>query len=133
MYAYAQILERHVEDALALVPILQSALGPDSERATIKLVDVGSGAGFPGMVLAIARPSWKVTLVDSMNKVRVSSSSMRHHLFNHGVTQSQFFIFTAPFSQRVRFLEHVAKTVPIDNVSTLWGAFLCDKGTIAHR
>jgi hypothetical protein len=89
------------------------------------------------MVLAIARPSWKVTLVDSMNKVRVpsssSSSSMLHRLFNFGVTQSQFFIFTAPFSQRVRFLEHVAKTVPVDNVSTLWGAFLCDKGTIAHR
>jgi 16S rRNA (guanine527-N7)-methyltransferase len=65
-----QILERHVEDALALLPVIADAVGPDSESAALRLVDVGSGAGFPGMVLAIARPRWKITLVDSMAKVR---------------------------------------------------------------
>lgn len=33
-----------------------------------KLLDVGTGAGFPGLVLKIAFPSLKVTLVDSLNK-----------------------------------------------------------------
>lgn len=33
-----------------------------------KVLDVGSGAGFPGMVLAIINPQLNVTLVDSLNK-----------------------------------------------------------------
>jgi 16S rRNA (guanine527-N7)-methyltransferase len=33
-----------------------------------KLLDVGSGAGFPGIVLAITKPELKVTVMDSVNK-----------------------------------------------------------------
>ena len=32
------------------------------------LLDLGTGAGFPGMVLAILKPEWKITLADSNNK-----------------------------------------------------------------
>lgn len=32
------------------------------------VLDIGTGAGFPGMVLAIARPDLKITLLDSNNK-----------------------------------------------------------------
>ncbi len=51
----------HVEDALAVLPYLPEA--PD-----VRLLDVGSGAGIPGIPLAIARPEWCVVLLDANGK-----------------------------------------------------------------
>jgi 16S rRNA (guanine527-N7)-methyltransferase len=48
----------HVLDSLAVMPHL----------AGESLVDVGSGGGLPGIPLAIARPSWRVALVESIQK-----------------------------------------------------------------
>lgn len=39
-----------------------------SLKEDISLADIGSGGGFPGIVLAIYNPSWKVTLVESIAK-----------------------------------------------------------------
>ena len=50
----------HLLDSLALI---QTA-GLESEE----IVDVGAGAGFPGMPLAIAKPSLRLTLLDSLGK-----------------------------------------------------------------
>lgn len=49
---------RHIVEALHLVRTLQIAAG-----AT--LIDVGSGPGIPGLVIAVARPDVRVTLLDS--------------------------------------------------------------------
>ncbi|BBC23996.1 16S rRNA (guanine(527)-N(7))-methyltransferase RsmG [Pseudanabaena sp. ABRG5-3] len=38
------------------------------DRENIKLIDIGTGAGFPGLPIAIAKPSWQITLVDSKQK-----------------------------------------------------------------
>lgn len=53
-----------VFDALSLLPLIEKQLPP----VAVSAVDVGSGSGLPGMVLAIARPRWKWTLVDSRMK-----------------------------------------------------------------
>lgn len=53
------IVIRHFLDSLTLVPYLP-------EGAT--LIDVGTGAGFPAIPAAIARPDIRVTLLDSLNK-----------------------------------------------------------------
>ncbi|WP_144637184.1 16S rRNA (guanine(527)-N(7))-methyltransferase RsmG [Bordetella genomosp. 13] len=58
-----QMLVHHVFDSLAVVPPLASILG---EQATI--MDVGSGGGLPGAVLAALQPGWQVTCVDAVDK-----------------------------------------------------------------
>jgi 16S rRNA (guanine527-N7)-methyltransferase len=60
-----EMVTQHLLDSLAVLPVLEkSALG---ERR-FSLADVGSGAGLPGLVLAIARPDWDVTLVEAVEK-----------------------------------------------------------------
>ena len=55
------ILVKHFEDSLALLPYLP-------EEKTISLADVGTGAGFPGVVLLIARPDLSLTLIEATEK-----------------------------------------------------------------
>jgi 16S rRNA (guanine527-N7)-methyltransferase len=56
-----QMVTHHVLDALTVLPHL-----PDMER--LRVLDVGSGGGVPGLPLAIARPGWSVVLLDSNHK-----------------------------------------------------------------
>ena len=53
-----QMVSHHLMDSLAVLPHLWSG----------HWLDAGCGAGLPGLVLAIARPDWKFTLVDSNSK-----------------------------------------------------------------
>lgn len=54
-----QMVVLHVLDSLSLLPHLGAAR---------TLADVGTGPGFPGIPLAIARPDLRVTLIDSSHK-----------------------------------------------------------------
>jgi len=54
-----QMVILHVLDSLAIVPFVSSAM---------RLLDVGTGAGLPGIPLAIACPHLDVTLLDSNHK-----------------------------------------------------------------
>ena len=57
---------KHFADSLSVVAALN---GPDylSENK-LNVIDIGTGAGFPGIPLKIAFPNLKVTLLDSLNK-----------------------------------------------------------------
>ena len=54
-----QMVTLHVLDSLSILPYVASARS---------LVDVGTGAGLPGIPLALARPDLSVTLLDSSHK-----------------------------------------------------------------
>lgn len=58
-----QMLYQHLLDSLSVVPHLAACA--DENMAVL---DVGSGGGLPGMVLAIVRPDWQVTLNDIVQK-----------------------------------------------------------------
>ena len=61
----AEMLTHHLLDSLSIIQPLRSALG---DRDSIRLLDVGSGAGLPGVVIAICCPEIAVDCVDAVAK-----------------------------------------------------------------
>jgi len=53
-----QIVSHHLLDSLSIIPYLWAG----------RWLDVGSGAGLPGIVLAITRSDWEVSMIDSNTK-----------------------------------------------------------------
>ena len=58
---YEDVMKKHFVDSLSLIKAYDV-----SKSSTV--IDVGTGAGFPGLALKIAYPNLKVTLLDSLNK-----------------------------------------------------------------
>lgn len=61
----AQMLVQHLADCLAVIPPLRRRLAEVPAR---RLLDVGSGGGLPGLVIAAMEPGLDVTCVDSVGK-----------------------------------------------------------------
>lgn len=57
-----QLWHRHIGDGLQLLPIM----GQQDEE--LQVLDLGSGGGVPGAILALCRPKWTVGLVESNRK-----------------------------------------------------------------
>ena len=58
---YEEVVEKHFLDSLTIVDAINI-------KKIDTLIDVGTGAGFPGIPLKIVFPHLKVTLLDSLNK-----------------------------------------------------------------
>ncbi|MDY2572973.1 16S rRNA (guanine(527)-N(7))-methyltransferase RsmG [Fusobacterium necrophorum subsp. funduliforme] len=66
------VLEKHILDSL----LLQEFIPKEAKTA----IDIGTGAGFPGMVLAICNPHLQFTLMDSVGKKTKFLEVVKEHL-----------------------------------------------------
>lgn len=58
-----EVISKHFVDSLSVIKAVD-----DIEKKEYKIIDVGTGAGFPGIPLKIAFPQLRITLMDSLNK-----------------------------------------------------------------
>jgi 16S rRNA (guanine527-N7)-methyltransferase len=65
----ADVVKRHYAESLLALPLIEGVRS---------LLDLGSGAGFPGFVLAAARPDLEVTLVEARHRKAVFLRSAAH-------------------------------------------------------
>lgn len=62
---YSEVVQKHFVDSLAFVKAMDEGC---LQANGISLIDIGTGAGFPGIPIKIAFPNLKITLLDSLNK-----------------------------------------------------------------
>ena len=132
-----EMAERHFLDSL--LPLTQEGLFP----AACSLIDVGTGAGFPGLALAIARPDCSVTLLEAMQKRCQFLQAVCDELglANVRVIQNRAEIAGQDGSHRERYDRAIARAVAPLNVLCEYllpfvlpgGMALCWKGPAAEE
>lgn len=111
---------------------------------TGKVIDVGTGAGFPGLVLKCAKPEIQLTLLDSLNKriyfLKEAAKSMK---INNGIEFLHSRAEDAAFDEHYREKYDTVVSRAVANMRTLseWclpflkmgGYFLALKGPLANN
>jgi len=62
-----EMFTHHLLDCLAVIEPLRRGTGAHGQGA-LRVLDVGSGAGLPGVIVAALTPAWQVTCVDAVAK-----------------------------------------------------------------
>lgn len=62
---YKEVIQKHFVDSLSIIKAMDMEY---LQLEDICLIDIGTGAGFPGIPIKIVFPKLKITLLDSLNK-----------------------------------------------------------------
>ena len=130
----AQMVTHHLLDSLSVAAPIDKLVAAQSRP---RLLDVGTGAGLPGIPLAIARPAWSLTLLDSNSKKTafVTQAIAELGLSNATVATARTEIFSAaPFDVIVSrayssLSDFTAQTRLLLAADGCWVAM---KGTVPH-
>lgn len=103
-----RLVPRHLLDSLAAIPYIAGSA----------LLDIGTGPGLPGIVLAIARPDFSVTLWERRaRRVRFLQLTSRELGLNNVQIQQRDFFDKEPESSEPGFDAIVARAVaPVENL-----------------
>jgi len=128
----ADLLTHHLLDCLAIVRPIEEALahhaaGQQAAQA-VHFLDAGSGAGLPGIPLAVARPLWRGVLVDAVQKkcaflqqaqveLRLPNITVRHARLETGSLGTHDIIVSRAFASLRDF---VTLTRPLLRPNGLW-------------
>lgn len=122
------MLTQHVLDSLAVLPHTH---GP-------RIVDVGTGAGLPGIPIALARPDWQITLVESNQKKAAFLQQVKIELALNNVeimarriedvrlTGAVDTIITRAFSELGKFMALTRNLAAEHDANRLWVAMKAD-------
>lgn len=127
-----RMVTHHLLDSLATLRHLPQA-------ASMRLVDVGSGGGLPGIPLAIARPAWKVTLLDSNAKkaafLRQAVAELPLPNVEVAATRAEDYLAVRPFDIVIsRALSDLAQFVAVAGpLVAPGGCMIAMKGVYPHE
>ncbi len=92
-----RLVSRHVLESLVVLPVLDRLAPAVSGDEKVRLVDVGSGAGFPAVPIAIARPTWHVDAIESRRRkglfLQRVAERMTHANFTAHIDRSERVVF----------------------------------------
>lgn len=90
-----RLVSRHVLESLVVLPLLDRLAPTTGEE--VRLVDAGSGAGFPAVPVAIARPQWHVDAIESRRRkglfLQRVAERMMHANFTAHIDRAERVVF----------------------------------------
>ena len=117
----AYIVERHFLPSAFLAKKIYSQTNPE-------ILDIGSGAGFPGIVVAILKPDSKLTLIDSSRKKHLFLTEICEVLgINAGIICERMDSYV---SGKEKLFDYIISRA-VTSLKNLWcwsGSLLVDKG-----
>lgn len=121
-----QMLVQHVVDSLSVLGPVSNILYKNT-ASNPRILDVGSGAGLPGVIMGIMRPEWQVSCVDAVEKkmafIRQAAAVLRlanvqaiHHRVESLEPHEADVVISRAFASLVDFAQLAGRHVAVGGV-----------------